>query len=163
MATLVDTAVAPHRKLRFHSIEDALAEVDRILAAEQSGKLSTTGNWTPGQAMGHVAAWINYSYEGYPLGPPPWFVRFILKRMVKKYMRKGMPTGRRIPGVDNGTYGVEPMSTVEGAEKLKKALKRLASDEPARFDSPAFGSMPHADRIQLNLRHAELHLGFLRY
>jgi hypothetical protein len=68
-----------------------------------------------------------------------------------------------IPKVDNGTPGTESLSTAEGSQRLRAALQRLESDEPAAHDTPAFGPMSHADRIQLNFRHAELHLSFLRY
>jgi hypothetical protein len=159
----VNTANVPRRSLRFTTIDDVLAEIDRIVAADHGGILKSAGNWTPGQIMGHVAAWINYSYEGYPLRPPPWFIRFILRRMVKKYLRDGMPAGRRIPGIESGTVGIEPLETAEGADHLRRALRRLTTDEPAPYDSPAFGPMSAEGRIQLNLRHAELHLSFLRY
>jgi hypothetical protein len=59
------------RTLRFDTIDDALAEIERIVAAEPGGTLNRLGNWTPGQIKGHVAAWINYSFEGYPIRPPP--------------------------------------------------------------------------------------------
>ena len=57
----------------------------------------------------------------------------------------------------------DPIPLAEGAEQLRKAMLRLQSNELARYDSPAFGVMSHAERIELNLRHAELHLGFLVY
>ncbi len=37
---------------------------------------------------------------------------------------------------------------------------RLKNGEPCTHDSPAFGALSHEDRIRLNLRHAELHLGY---
>ena len=55
------------------------------------------------------------------------------------------------------------MPLAEGAARLRKAVARLQAGEPARYDSPAFGPMNHEERIQLNLRHAELHLSFLRW
>lgn len=152
-----------HRKLRFNAVEDALAEVERIVAAEQVGKLRRSGTWTTGQVFGHVAAWINYAYEGYPLGKPPWLIRVILKFKLKQYLRDGMPTGVRIPrGPAEGTWGTEVLSTEEGARRLRDALRRLGR-EPAKFPSPAFGDMTEEQRVQLNLRHTELHLGFLHY
>jgi hypothetical protein len=164
MPTSVNTAkVTDRRQLQFNGIDDVLAEIDRIVAADQAGTMRQLGNWTPGQNLGHVAAWINYSYDGFPLKPPPWFIRIILRNLVKKYLRKGMPNGVRIPGAENGTYGTDSMTTADGAEKLRLALRRLQSDEPAKYDSPGFGAMSHPDRIRLNLRHAELHLSFLRY
>jgi len=164
MSEALNTAkVRDRRALRFNSIDDVLKDIDAIVAAEQAGTLRQLGNWTPGQILGHLAAWTNYSYDGYPFKPPPWFIRIILRMKVKKYLRDGMPAGVRIPGVANGTFGTEPFSTTEGAERLRRAIRRLQSSEPALHDSPAFGAMSHADRIQLNLRHAELHLSFLRF
>ncbi len=162
MTKPINTAhVGEHRKLRFDTIDEALAEMDRIVAAEGDGRLRSLGNWTPGQVFGHVAAWIEYGYGGYPLKRPPWFVRLFLRMQLKKYLRQGMPQGVKIPQVENGTYGIEPMSTSDGAERLRRAFQRLQRGELAKFDSPAFGPISHEDRIQLNLRHAESHLGFL--
>ncbi len=164
MASSVNTAqVQGRRKLRFNSIDELVRDIDCILAADQAGTLRQLGNWTPGQILGHVAAWINYSYDGYPLGPPPWFIRIILRMRVKKYMRDGLPAGVRIPKTEHGTFGLDPFGTADGADRLRRALTRLRSDEPVKFDSPAFGPMSKEDRIVLNLRHAELHLSFLTY
>ncbi|MFO0973645.1 MAG: DUF1569 domain-containing protein [Phycisphaerae bacterium] len=162
MPDTVDTRrVRDRRPLRFETIDALLAEVDRIEAADAAGRLRCIGNWSAGQVMGHVAAWIDYGYDGYPLKPPPWPIRVVLRFLKGRYLRNGMPVGRRIPGVPDGTYGTEPMSTAAGAAALRRAARRLASGEPARFPSPAFGPMPESERIALNLRHAELHLGFL--
>jgi hypothetical protein len=152
--------VAEYRELRFDSIDDCVAEVRRILAADEKGELRVSGNWTPGQIMAHVAAWIEYGYEGYPIGPPPFFVRWILRLRLRKILSAGMPRGVRIPGVKDGTVGMDNMATPEAGERLLNALKRLQDRQEAKFDSPAFGAMSYDDRIQLNLRHAELHLGY---
>jgi hypothetical protein len=160
MTAAVDSAKAPdHRRLRFQTLDDMRAEIDRIVAAEQAGSLRRSGHWTAGQIFGHLATWISYGYEGYPMRVP-WFIRFILRFKVKSYLRDGMPTGVRIPNVEGGTYGTEPLSTEEGVRRLRAALQRL-DREPARYDSPAFGQMTEEQRVALNLRHAELHLGFL--
>ena len=113
--------------------------------------------------MAHVASWINYAYDGFPVGSPPFFVRWFLRRRLPKMLRDGMPRGARIPGVKDGTFGMDDISTPEAVERLLTALNRLQSAEVAKFDSPAFGALSHEDRIKLNLRHAELHLGFIAY
>ncbi len=159
---MVETAKTQDRRpLRFCTIDDVLADVDRIVAADKAGKLRCTGNWTAGQAMGHVAAWSNFAYEGFPMDPPPWIIRLILGFLKKKYLRKGMPAGVEIPKVKGGTFATDVLSTDEGAARLRKAMIRLKSGEPAKFDSPAWGHMPDNERIALNLRHAELHLSFI--
>lgn len=152
--------VTDRRKLRFQSISQLLSDVDRIVAADKAGTLRCSGNWTAGQILGHLASWINYGYEGYPF-TTPWFIRLILRFKVKKYLREGMTAGVRIPGVEAGTYGVEKLSTQEGAERLRQAIARLQKGEPVGFDSPGFGKMSAEERLTLNLRHAELHLSFL--
>jgi hypothetical protein len=151
------------RPLHFETIEELLEDIDRVVEADKAGKIRTLGAWTPGQILGHVAAWIEYGYAGYPMKRVPWLVRFFLRRQLKKYMREGMPTGVRIPRVREGTYGMEDMPTEQAAERLRLALGRLQRREPAKFDSPAFGPLSDDDRIRLNLMHAELHLSFLRF
>ena len=151
------------RKLRFDTVAACQSEVERIIEADRAGRLHAQGNWTAGQVMAHVAAWIEYGYEGFPIGPPPFFVRWILRWQLKGILSKGMSPGVRIPGVPGGTTGMDAMETHEAATRLLAALRRLATDEPAPYDSPAFGPLSDADRVRLNLRHAELHLGFLSY
>lgn len=161
MSNTTGTAeVSDRRSLRFETIEELRAEVDRIVASAEAGTLREGGHWTAGQIFGHLAAWIDYAYDGYPF-TTPWFIRLFLRSRVKRYLRDGLPAGVRIPGVKEGTHATEALSLEAGAERLRRALDRLRSDEPARYDSPAFGRLTDEDRIALNLRHAELHLGFL--
>ena len=161
---MINTKTVPEfRKLRFDSIEDCVSEVDRIAAAGEQGSLRTLGNWTPGQILSHVASWIEYAYDGFPVSSPPFFVRWILRWQLRSMLRNGMPRGVRIPGVKGGTTGMDDVPTAEAARRLVLALERLKTKVPAKFESPAFGPMSVDDRIQLNLRHAELHLGFLSY
>ncbi|RJP33680.1 MAG: DUF1569 domain-containing protein [Phycisphaerales bacterium] len=157
--TGIDTAKAERRRLRFNSIDEVLAEVDRIVAAEKAGRLRRTGNWTAGQVLGHLATWIEYAYTGYPMRVP-WFIRFLIRRKLPAMLRDGMQAGVRIPKVEGGTYGTEDVSIDEAAKRLRAALDRMKR-EPPRHHSPAFGPMSDEDRVTLNLRHAELHLGFL--
>ncbi|MBW7904658.1 MAG: DUF1569 domain-containing protein [Phycisphaerae bacterium] len=156
----VSPATAPRRALRFSSIDELLREVELIEVADAAGRLRCAGAWTAGQILGHLAAWIDYAYEGYPGKRPPWLVRFIVRLSRKRYLYGGLPAGVRIPDAPGGTYGTEVLSTEEGARRLRAALERLGR-EPARHDSPVFGSMTQEERIALNLRHAELHLSFL--
>ncbi|MGE0758598.1 MAG: DUF1569 domain-containing protein [Pirellulaceae bacterium] len=154
---------AEWRRLHFESIDDCVREVQQIREADQTGRLRAIGNWTPGQILAHIAAWIEYGYEGYPISPPPFFVRWILRWRLKSILSRGMPRGVRIPRVEGGTSGMDKLPTAEAVDRLLAALARLQRAEQAPFDSPAFGRMSHDDRIRLNLRHAELHLGYLVY
>lgn len=163
MSAPVDVRQVKHRVLRFESIDECLAEIERIADADAQGTLRTTGNWTSGQNLAHLAAWIEYGYDGYPVAPPPFFIRWFIRLQLRSMLQGTMPRGIRIPRVTGGTTGADDMPTRAAAERLVAAFDRLAAGEPARFDSPAFGPMSHDDRILLNLRHAELHLGYLVY
>lgn len=164
MPPQVDTkAVSGYRELRFNSIDECISEVNRILSADGQGKLKCLGNWTCGQVMSHVAAWIEYAYEGFPMPKAPFFIRWILRLRRNKMLNGKMPRGIRIPGIPEGTKGIDDLPTQAAGERLIKALRRLASPEPAKFDSPAFGKLSEEERVKLNLRHAELHLGYLNY
>lgn len=157
--SVVDTGkVAGRRVLHFDSIDQLLAEVDRLVAAERAGRLKRLGNWTLGQTLGHLATWDEFSYTGVPL-KPPFFIRWILRFQKNKFLRGPMPAGVKIPNVQGGTLGTEPILLDEGLARHTKVLQRLKVEAPT-LPSPIFGKMTHAEVIALTLRHAELHLGF---
>ena len=163
MSQAVNTAhVADRRKLRFNTIDEMLADVDRIVAADKAGTLRRTGNWTAGQTFGHLATWVDYGWNGFPTAMKvPWIIRLLIRMKKKAYVRDGMPAGVRIPRVENGTYATEVLSTDEGAARIRTSMLRLKNGELAKFESPAFGPMSHQDRVSMMLRHAELHMSFL--
>ncbi len=151
--------VADRRSLRFSSLADLRADVERVAAAERAGTLRKSGNWNAGQVFGHLATWIEFAWTPNPL-KPPWFVRFIVGRRKDKYLNGGMPAGVRIPRVEGGTLGTGPTKLDEGFANLKGAIARLEREPPTE-PSPVFGMLTHEEAIKLNLRHAELHLSFL--
>lgn len=158
---MIDTRKAERRTLHFATIDALLRDVDRIVAADRNGRLRRTGNWTAGQTFHHIATWIDYNYDGFPMKPLPFLLRWLVRRRVRKLLHDGLTPGVRMPGLAEGTWGIKDVPTDEAAEHLCISLARLKSGEPCPFDHPVFGPLSHEDRIALNLRHAELHLGFL--
>ena len=156
---VIDTGkVADRRPLRFESTDDILAEVDRLAEAERAGKLRRLGNWTLGQALGHLAAFIEYGYTGFPL-KVPFFIRWILKLRKNKYLHEALPSGRRIPGVEGGTLAIEPLPLDEAVGRMRRMLSRLKAEPPPK-PHVIFGRLTHQEWIAINARHAELHLSF---
>lgn len=157
----INTAnLAGRRSLRFSSIDEVLADVDHLVQAERAGKLRRIGNWTLGQTLGHLACWAEYAYTGSPL-KPPWFIRAILRMRKQKFLYGPMRAGVRIPGVDGGTLNTEVMSTEEAHQRYRRALEHLKSECPPGRHA-FLGDLSHKDWIALNLRHAELHLSFMK-
>ena len=157
--SVVDTGKVDGRRiLHFDSIDQVLDDIDRLVSAERAGRLKKLGNWTLGQALGHLATWAEFAYTGVPL-KPPFFIRWILRFQKRKFLVGPMPAGVKIPNVEDGTLGTEPLSLDEGLRRFKNVLQRLKVEEPT-LPSPIFGKMTHDESIALTLRHAELHLGF---
>jgi hypothetical protein len=151
--------VAGRRALRFESIDQVMAEVDRLAGAERAGRLRRLGNWTLGQTLGHLAAWAEYGYTGSPL-KVPFFIRWVLRLRKRKFLYGPMRAGVKIPGVEGGTLATDPVSLDEGLGRFRRVLGRLKAEAPTA-PSPVFGLLTHEESIAMNLRHAELHLGFL--
>lgn len=154
--------VADRRKLRFASIADIRRDLETLEAAHRAGTLRTSGNWTPGQNFAHLAAFMNYAYDGYPpqLSNPPFLIKLILKFLKGRFLYKSVPAGIRIPGIKEGTVGADPVSVEEGLTRLRASLARLEAAPPDRAN-PIFGHLSHPEWINLHCRHCELHLSFL--
>ncbi|HEV3138493.1 MAG TPA: DUF1569 domain-containing protein, partial [Pirellulales bacterium] len=57
MAELPDTP-ACRRAVDLHSVDEFVAEIERIANAYHSGQIRTTGNWTAAQILEHLAKLI---------------------------------------------------------------------------------------------------------
>src|SRR5436190_3197745 len=157
--TPLNTATISERRiLRFGSIDDCLDEANRLAASYRRGACKQLGNWTLGQTFGHVAAWAEYSFSPCPI-KAPWVVRFIMGFRKNHFLHDPMKPGIRIPRVENGTLGTEPMEMEEGLARFRKAFERLKRETPT-CPSPVFGMLTRVEAQAMNERHAELHLGF---
>jgi hypothetical protein len=155
-------SVSDRRSVRYGSVNEVLGDLDTLDAAMRAGTLRTSGNWTPAQIYNHLAAFIEYAFDGYPEGfrAPPAVVRFVMKFMKKKYCFGSMPVGLKIPRVPRGTVGQDDGPPDAAMARLRRALQRIEATAPTR-PSHLFGRMTHEEWKGLNLRHCELHLSFL--
>jgi hypothetical protein len=149
------------RKLKFSSLDDMMAEVRSL---KQNGYLSN-GNWTLGQCCGHIAAWMSYPLDGFPV--PPLAVRMMFWVM-KKTVVPGMKRKILAEGFKGGTMTApesvpkqDETSDQMGIEQLQKAVDRVNAHEGSLHPSPLFGEMDKAMHIKVSLLHAEHHLGYL--
>jgi hypothetical protein len=153
--------VKGRRTLHFNRIEDAMADVDALEGPARAGTARCLGNWTFGQILGHLAAWVEYSFDGVPMKKPPFIIRLILRPMKRRFLYKPMSAGSKIPGVPGGTLGFEPLSLEDGLARFRSAFSRLARETPA-LPHLIFGLLTRDEWINQHLRHAELHLSYVR-
>jgi hypothetical protein len=158
---MIDTKkVKDRRQLRFDSVDKAIHDAQLVADAEARGTLRSTGNWTLGQALGHVAFWARAPYDGYPPAPRmPLLLRAIIPLFKKRFLNQSLPAGAHIRGVPGGTCGIDPSESDRGLAELRTAFERLAQRAPT-IPNPVFGPLSHEDWVKLNLRHAELHHSF---
>ena len=154
----VDTRKAERRSLRFGSLEDLDAELDRLERAHAAGTLTHTGNYAPGQALHHLARWMErYRTRDLPKGLP-LHMRIVGRLMRGRVFEKGFPAG--LPGPEGKTQPEPDVPFQEGLAYLRRMHEALRQDDFAQ-PNEFLGPVSHADVITLHLRHAELHLGFL--
>jgi hypothetical protein len=161
MTSTVNTrAVADRRTLAFRTAQDLSDEVERIIAAAEQSRARTTGNWSVGQIFDHLAAWMEGSLDGFDFSMP-WPVRIGGRLLKRRMLTRPFPTGVRPPG---GAAKLLPDAEVpldQGAARIRAVLARIHRGEPMPHPSPLLGPLTQDEWIQLHLRHAESHLGFV--
>ncbi|HVT82169.1 MAG TPA: DUF1569 domain-containing protein [Phycisphaerae bacterium] len=156
----VNTGKVARRAIRFETTDQAIAEAERIAKLAADGKIEYLGNWDASQILNHVAAWAEYAYAPNPVRAP-WFVRLLVRPLKNKFLNQGLPAGRLIPRVPGGTTHIEKVQLDEALARFQKSFARLKVDPPTE-PSPVFGRMTQEEAIKLNLRHAELHMSFVK-
>ncbi|MDC0935273.1 DUF1569 domain-containing protein [Pirellulales bacterium] len=145
--------VSGRRKVRYESMDDLLADAQRIAASE----VKTLGNWSPGQIYMHLARSLDASIDGFDFSMPAP-VRWMMSLMMKnKFLHKEVPAGFKAPA---GPMIPDETSTEEGLAALEAAIARQQR-EPERVIHPGFGKLTREEWNLFHLRHAEMHMSFL--
>jgi hypothetical protein len=138
------------RTLDFGSLDEVLAEVDRLLAGHR-----TVGRWTLGQILYHLATAIRVTCRGRPVPE----ARPVSDEVRERFFRlRRFPEGleaphpRLVPPVDADAR--------TEAEALRQAIARWAA-APGPFSAhPLLGPMNKVEWTQFHCIHCAHHLGF---
>lgn len=156
----VSTKTAFRRDLAFESVEDLERELASLRAANHAGTLRASGNWTPGQTLGHLAKWIGFYYDGFPFRASPiirTLGRLLKKRIINAPFKPGLKFTPK-----SGSVGDDPEYAFEdGYDRLIAQLDRLRAGESMACDTPLVGPVTHDEAVRIHLNHAALHLSFL--
>src|ERR1043166_540888 len=158
MTTAIKTAkVTGRRELHFSSLDDILADVERLAGAKE---IRTLGNWSADQVFRHVATVMNKSIDGFT-HLPPWYIRLLVRLFFRgRFLRKAMPAGINLPAAAQAEL-VQPATNLEaGLQTTRAAISRLKGD-PSRKPSPVLGELTVDEWTSLHCRHSELHFSFL--
>src|SRR5262245_40050365 len=130
--TVETKTVAGRRTLHFDSLQEVLAEAERLA----KGRVRVLGNWSQGKIYQHLATTMDCSIDGWGFSAP-WYVRLLAPLMKKRFLNGPMPAGFKMPS--NMKQVLDPEGDVgieQGLEALRRAVHRQET-ETRRCPSPA--------------------------
>ena len=153
---MIDTTKTERRLVNYPTLEEIFSDAERLVAAGAR----TTGNWSLGQILKHVATVMDKSIDGFDVNPP-FFMRWLSILFFKKqFLRDGLPSGFKLKGGAAKELLPDESDVQAELEHLRTAVERL-KNEPHRAFHPFFGTMTREESDLLNRRHAELHFSFI--
>lgn len=159
----VDTKTSDRREVTFTTVDGMRADLDALMAAHERGTLRSTGNWTPGQVLEHIAKFWGYALDGFPPGKPPLLLRIIAQLLFKKGVRRGdtPPPGFKIPDKAAFLRPDDDVTFEQGMGELRAVIDRTEAGTRFIPESPLFGPLTQDEWRNLQLGHARMHLSFL--
>ena len=151
-------SVANRRQVSYENFDDLLADAES-LAGQQ---VETLGNWSFAQILEHLAISLEGSIDGLPF-KAPWPMRVVGKLFLKnKFLNGALPPGFQIPDSARPVVYPDEAITVEASlEHLRRAIARCRN-EPGRASHPLLDNLSQDEWDRFSLRHAELHMSFIR-
>lgn len=147
------------RPLHFDRLEEAVAEVDRLAGME----VTTVGQYSFGQILEHLARTFDI-VSGYTEIPfKPSLPMRIFARIMRPIILNGKPKpGFKLPPKAQDVFWpTEDVDVAQGLDHFRQAVGRYQSTGPI-LKHVFFGNMTRQQHDDLQCRHCELHLGFVK-
>jgi Protein of unknown function (DUF1569) len=150
------TATTSRRKVRYESFEQIVSEAEQAVR----NKSETTGNWSLGQILEHLAIANDKTIDGFGFQAPlpiRMFGPFFKNRLLERGLTPGFQLSKKastalVPGETDAQAALD---------HLRRSFERLQS-ESQRSAHPFLGAMTRDESNRLCLRHAELHMSFVK-
>ena len=148
--------------MTFHTLNDALDFAKQAVERQKAGEgLHTTGCYSLGQIIEHLARSIEVGLGRVEVPPAPFLVRFFSRLMKNRFLKKGMKPGFKLPTATQDLFWpINEVDSVLALDHYEAAVSELMNTEkPASH--PYFGDMSLQEHVTLHCRHAELHFSFV--
>jgi hypothetical protein len=161
----IDTRrVATRRPVYLRTLDELVAEVERLTAAAAAGKVRPLGNWSPAQVFWHIGRLVELSFDGFPFRyrrGPEWISRLLRLLAWRWLIALAFRPGFKNPS-EAATLEPDPSVSLDGAAAyLKQQVARIRNGERMTQECSVEGPYTHEQWVYIHLRHAELHLSFL--
>jgi len=146
-----------HRKLTFSNLDEALAEAERLAAADHF----TTGHHSFAQILNHLAL-ANDMVTGRVIPPKmPLLVRLVMPFIRSKILNGPVKPGFKLPKKSESFFWPNRSLNVQDAlASFRQSVDHYKKNGPLPVH-PVFGKATREQIDQMNLRHAAMHLGFV--
>ena len=145
------------RTLRFDNLDEALAESERLAALT----VTTEGRFGFGQILEHLARTVDVVNGSLKVPKVAWPLRVVAKALKSRILAGPMPSGVRLPSKTQSilwpSHAIDVAAGLRHYRDSVNQLTRLATLP----EHPVFGTLMKSEHIQLQCRHAELHLSFV--
>lgn len=153
----MDTTTVPRRKVSYTSFDDVLSDAERAVR----DKAQTTGNWSLGRIIEHLAVANEKALDGFGF-QAPLPVRLIASIFLKgRLLKHGLKPGFRLKPKAEKILVPDETDPNAALDHLRSSIQRLKS-ESQRHPHPFLGALTLDESNCLNLRHAELHMSFVK-
>lgn len=145
------------RHLDFQSLDEVVAEAERLV----QGKVHTTGQYTFGQILEHLAR--THDMASGKTEPPhfPWFMRMLMPLMRKSILNSDVKPGFKLPKKAQDYFWPEGDVDVSDAlAHLKASVQHYNENGPLSVH-PLFGKATREQIDRLNCSHCAMHLSFV--
>jgi hypothetical protein len=149
-------AAAPCRKVRYESFDQIVSDAQRAVR----DNAQTTGNWSLGQILEHLAIANEKTIDGFGF-QAPFPVRLIGPFFKKRLLEQGLKPGIKLSKTATAALVPDRTDVQAALDHLRQSYQRLDS-ESKRSPHPFFGRMTRDESNRLCLRHAELHMSFVK-
>lgn len=149
--------MSDRRELEFSSMDEVVAEVDRLAA----GEVRTTGNHSFPQILRHLAL-SNDMVTGKVEPPkPPLMMRLVMPFIRSSIINGPVKPGFKLPAKAEAFFWPEEPGTVaEAATHLKESVENFKQKGPLPVH-PIFGPATAEQVESMGLKHAAMHLSFV--
>ena len=150
------TATPPRRRVRYTTLDEVVDDAARAVRANSA----TTGKWSLGQILEHLAIANDKMIDGFGFQAPlpiRTVGRYFLK---KRLLVKGLTPGFNLNPRAAAVLVPDEIDATAALEHLRQSTERLKTEQK-RSAHPFLGPLSVDECTQLCLRHAELHMSFV--
>lgn len=146
--------MAQRRKLEFATLAEAAAEVERLSSVETT----TTGNFTHGQIVRHLAVTLDIVCGHTPPPKIPFMIRTFAPWIKGFILNKPIKPGTKLPsGAQDVFWPPGDISVADANEHFRQSLARFESTNPLP-PHLIFGKMSKDEQDLLQRGHIAMHL-----